>query len=375
VADRVIIVDVKRANEDLRARDILQMCGRVGRKHGNDAADAHFIVLNDDLQKWKNKIENPNSYEIRSNLNDVSTFVFHVINHIVKGIIKDEKTFYLWYNRTLDKFQREARGEPLPKYQDIALELHSIGSAEYNEETGEIKAKSLGKICAAYYFSPYDIRDWFRNICELHRRDLFFNDAAQAWALSNIYSATEWDSESIKTHTEHITEQLEMHRLPIMKGISARLLATDCVLNGRNPRCDLPIFYSVKNDLSRILTAWEAIGRISKKILGNIHFFIETLKLRHKYGVPTKYTKLISLPGIGKTTAKVLYDSYSIKTPAELNSKIDFVYENCSSGIKRSLTNYKKYLESGSDLGKEKISYKESEKRPREGKDEFGDVS
>jgi replicative superfamily II helicase len=374
LADRVIIVDVRRANEELRPRDIQQMMGRSGRVHGkSNESDVHLIVLNRDLVRWKKKLDNPSSYEIRSNLNDVSVFAFHVISHIVRGLITGKDSFYGWYDRTLDKFQRESRGEDIPKYHDIAQELHETGAAEYDATTGEIKPKPLGKICAAYYFSPYDVRDWFRNICELHRRDLMFNDAAQAWALSNITSAMEWDNDVLRMHAENLTDQIAAHRLPVKKGITARLLATDCALSGKRPRCDLPVFYSVKNDLSRILTAWEAIGKVSRRALGDITSFVETMQIRHKHGVPTKYTRLVQLPGIGKTTAKTLCDSYDIQTPAELKAQLDFVYEHASSGIKRSLTNYKKHLEKVKDSKSPKVSYK-SGKRTREGRDEFGDL-
>lgn len=374
MADRVIIVDVRRANEELRPRDIQQMMGRSGRVHGDkDFSDVHLIVSNDDLYKWKKRLENSSSYEIKSNLNDVTTFAFHVISHIVRGIITNKESFYDWYNRTLDKFQRESRSEEIPKYEDIAQELHNTGSAEYNPDTGEIKSKPLGKICAAYYFSPYDVRDWFANICELHRRDLFFNDACQAWALSNIKSAMEWDNEIIRMNTEELIDKILVNKLPIKKGITARLLATDCVLSGRRPKCDLPVFYSVKNDMSRILTAWEAIGKISKKTIGNISSFIDVLKIRNQYGVPTRMTKIISLPGIGKTTAKVLCNTYDIYNSHDLLKNFDFIYENSSSGVKRSLTNYKKYLEKSTDSEKLKVSYK-SGKRVREGLNEFEDI-
>jgi len=375
LADRVIIVDVRRANEELRARDIQQMMGRSGRVHGDsDSSDVHLIVTNDDLNRWKRKLDSPSSYEIRSNLNDVQIFAFHVISHIVREIITDRDSFYEWYNRTLDKFQREQRGEKIPDYHEIAKELHATGSAEYNETTGIIKPKPLGKICAAYYFSPYDVRDWFGNICELNRRDLLLDDACQAWALSNIKSAMEWDNDTIRANAESLLDRIAANRLPVKKGVTARLLATDCALSGKRPRCDLPIFYSVKNDMSRILTAWEAIGKISRRALGDISGFIDILKLRQQYGVPTRMTRIVKLPGIGKTTARTLCDTYEVYTATELKDKFDFIYESASSGIKRSLTNYKKHLEKTDTSEKPKISYKDG-KRIREGRDEFGDLA
>jgi len=202
MADRVIIFDVRRAAESLRARDIKQMCGRAGRAHGQVGdANVHIVLTNEDAYIWKKKFEDDASYEVRSTLNNIETFAFHVISQVVRENITDKESFEYWYDRTLDKFQRIARKEPVPVYEDIAKELHETGSAEFNEETGTIKPRPLGKICAAFYFSPYDVRDWFNNITVLFKKDLLYNDVCQAWALSNVTSAKEWDSDIIKKHT------------------------------------------------------------------------------------------------------------------------------------------------------------------------------
>jgi len=372
VADRVIVLDVRRANEQIKPRDVLQMCGRAGRMHSQEDADVHLVMCHDDMVRWKKLISDPSAYEIKSNFNDVSTFSFHVISQIVRGDIYDAESFASWYNLTLDRFQREKRGEKIPSFDEIAKELHETGSASYDEKSGKIEAKPLGKICAAYYFSPYDVRDWFTNINRLHKKDLLWNDSCHAWALSNIKSAQEWENDLIRSNCAGVTEQIESRGLKIRKGVLARLLATDCVLNGRRPRCDLPIFYSVKNDMSRILMAIEAICSVSVRIWGDLSEFIETLRLRNQYGIPGKLGKLVQLHGIGKATAVALYDGFEIKSEKDILERMDELKEDAPASIKRALTKYRKSKEIEPSKEKVKVSYR-AHRRISRGADEYGD--
>lgn len=342
MADRVIIFDIKRAFETLRARDIKQMCGRAGRMHGGKEANVHIVLSHEDANIWKEKFQDDSSYEVISTLNNIETFVFHVISQIVRGEIHDEDSFHEWYDRTLDKFQREKRGEKVPEFNEIALELHKIGAAEYDEKTKKIKSRPLGRICANFYFSPYDVKDWFNNIFNLYKKDLLYNDVCQAWALANVTSAKEWDSEILKRNTESLFENVSSRGLKCKNGISARFLAIDCALSGKYPKVELPCYYTVKSDLPRMLSAIESIIKSCKRIWGNLEHFSNTLKLRHKHGVPTRLTSLISLPGIGKTTAKFLCEDFEVYNEKQLLENIDLIRENSSSGVKRSLTRYLK---------------------------------
>jgi replicative superfamily II helicase len=375
MADRVVIVDVRRAAEALRPRDIKQMCGRAGRMHGQEEANVHVILGNDDLMSWKNKFEDNSSYETRSTLSDVSTFAFHAISQIVRGTIHNKETFLGWYDNTLDRFQKQSRSEEIPKYEDVAQELHDTGAAEYDSITGEIKAKPLGKICAAYYFSPYDVRDWFSNITALHKRDLLYHDVCQAWAIANTYMAQEWDSESIRSHTIDLCEAVLGRGLNIRKGTISRLLAVHCALMGRNPRVELPCFYSVKMDLPRIFAALRAMTKCCRRIWGDLGWFINNLEMRYQYGVPTRLTRLVALPGIGKTVAKQLNENFDISSEKDLVEKMDFIRDESSPGVKRALTNYKKSKslpKNDDEDGGSEISYEVKEsRRKRRGKDEY----
>ena len=370
MADRVIIFDVRRANEQLKPRDVQQMMGRAGRMHSQDSADVHLVLSVGDMIRWKKILNDPASYEVRSNFNDVSVFAFHVISQIVRGSISDAATFSDWYDHTFDKFQRENRGEEVPSFVDIAKELHGTGAANFNEEAGTIEAKPLGKICSAYYFSPYDVRDWFVNINILHKKDLLWHDSCHAWALANINSAKEWENETLKSHALSVSEQIESRGLKIKNGVLARLIATNCVLFGRRPRFDLPVFYSVKNDMSRILMAISAICNVSKRIWGDLTDFVETLKTRCKYGVPSNLTKLVQMHGIGKSTASILYNDFDVKSEKELLERMESIKEDAPASIKRALTKYKKSKESKPDQKKAKVSYRANRIVP-DGKDEY----
>jgi len=374
MADRVIIVDVRRAGSSLRPRDTKQMAGRAGRMHGQDEADVHIVLANDDAIIWKKKFSDDSSYETRSTLNDISTFAFHVISQVVRKIIYDKKSFLNWYDFTLDKFQRTSRGEKIPVYEDIAQELHDTGSAEFDPETGKIKAKPLGKICAAFYFSPYDVRDWFSNISTLHKKDLLFNDYCQAWAIANLYMAQEWDSEMVRSQATTLCENIIGRGLSIREGSISRLLAVHCALMGRNPRVELPCFYSVKSDMPRMFAAISAMCNCCRRMWGDMSGFVNALEMRYKYGVPTKLTRLVGISGIGKTVAKHLYEDFDITSEKDFVEKIDMIYSEGSPSVKRAITHYKKakLTEKKDEEGDSTVSYKGKKRRSR-GRDEFGD--
>jgi len=375
MADRVIIFDIRRANEQIKARDVLQMCGRAGRMHGQEEADVHLVMNTEDMIRWKKIIENPDSYEIRSTLNDLQTFSFHVISQIVRGSITNSDSFHEWYDLTLDKFQRDSRKEEIPNFEDIAKDLHKNGVAKYDEETGIIKAKPLGKICASFYFSPYDIHDWFMNINELHRRDLLWNDYCQAWAFSNIRSAKEFANKKVVELCCGISDQIQARRLAVWEGTESRLLAYDCLMRGKRPKCDLPIFFSIKHDISRVLMAIESICNVSKRLWGDQTEFIETLKARTSYGVPSNLTKLVRVKGIGKTTASILFNDFDITSESQMLEKQDLIREEGAPSTKRALTKYlkeKKNNENNEEIEKSKVSYR-AHRRISKGKDEYGE--
>jgi len=372
VADRVIVFDVRRANEQLKPRDIQQMLGRCGRMHGQEEADVHLIMTADDMIRWKKILENPDSYEIRSTLNDLPTFSFHVISQIVRGYVNNSDSFHKWYDLTLDKFQRENRGESIPNFEDIAYDLHKNGVAKYNEKTGIIEAKPLGKICAAYYFSPYDIRDWFVNINELHKRDLLWNDSCHAWVFSNIRSSKEFSNKRVVELCSNIIDQIQARRLDVWDGTEGRLLSYDCILRGKRPRCDLPIFFSIKHDISRVMMAIESICNVSKRIWGDQTKFIETLKARIQYGVPSNLAKLVQIKGIGKTTANILFNDFDIMSEEQLLEKEDLIRSEGAPSVKRALTKYLKTKKNNEEKEKPKVSYR-AHRRISKGKDEYGD--
>jgi len=347
-------------------------CGRAGRMHGQEEADVHLIMNSGDVIRWKKILENASSYEIRSTLNDLQTFSFHIISQIVRGKVRDSNTFHDWYDLTLDKFQREKRGEEIPNFEDIAKDLHKNGVAKYDEETGIIQSKPLGKICAAFYFSPYDIHDWFVNINELYRRDLLWNDYCQAWAFSNIRSSKDFANKKVIELSSNIIDQVQSKRLTVWGGTESRLLAYDYLLRGRRPKCDLPIFFSIKHDISRVLMAIESICNVSKRLWGDQTEFIETLKARSTYGVPTNLAKLVRIKGIGKTTASILFDDFNITSEKQLLEKADLIRTNGAPSTKRALTKYLKDKKNEGEVEKLGVSYR-AHRRISKGKDEYGD--
>lgn len=347
MADRVIILDVRRGHEELRPRDVKQMFGRAGRTHGvKKSADVHILVPHDLLDSWQQKINDPASYEVRSYLNRPLAMSFHVISHVVNGEIHDRSSFYEWYERTFDCLQRKTRNEPLPVYENIAEELHKTGTALYDETTKTLRSRPLGRVCTRFYFSPQDVRDWFVNWSRLVERNLLHDDVCQAWALASVTSIVTWETKTITTEAEPLCEHVTDLGLAVRRGTTPRLLAVHYVLSGKRPRCELPEFFTVKGDLSRVIEATAAIFDCARNLWGPNVELVETLKKRLKYGVPSFLVPLVSLEGVGKTTARELREMFDVSDGNDLVKKQKLVRNEGSPSAKRALTRFLKFLSS-----------------------------
>lgn len=345
MADRVVIVDVKRANEDLRPRDVKQMFGRAGRVHGQrEKADVHIIMPERDVDVWIEKLDDESSYEVRSNLHDPKVLVFHVVSQVVNGLIVDETSYYAWYDKTFDCFQRKTRGESTPLFENVMNELRELGAVSYDKDKKLVRPLPLGKVSASFYFSPYNVRDWFLNIIKLNDKRLLENDTCQAWCVANVDGYVGWERRDVKDVMLKTLDDLEGYSLPLKPGVEGAVLAAKHVLSGTRPTTvELPEYVMIKGDIGRITNALRAIVLCSKKVLrGDRSDFVETLGLRVKYGVPTRLVGLVRLPGIGKTSARELYEKFDVTDKSGLLNRLEIIRQEGSPGLKRAMTLYLK---------------------------------
>jgi replicative superfamily II helicase len=261
--------------------------------------------------------------------------MFHLVSQVAAGDVTDERSFEAWYSRTLDKLQRERRGLKQTTFDESAQDLDKTGCAEYDKLKKTIKIKPLGRVCARYYFSPYDVRDWFMNISSLVKKGLLESDTCQEWMIANVSSASSWESDDVRKCCHPYTEAVTDYGLFMHHNISVRLLSVHHALSKTMPACELPELFSIKNDLPRMLAALKVICKCATKIWGNISWFIDKIELRFKYGVNTCLTDLVSLDGIGKSSARELYDKFEISNEAELRQRLDDVLERGSPALKR----------------------------------------
>jgi len=343
MADRVIIFDVCRGPIELNAREIKQMSGRAGRKHGeSEFSDVHIVLPMKRLNRWKEKMADQKSYEVNSQLSDPHSIAFHVVSRVVRKEIYDKDSFEKWYGKTFDYLQRCRRGLSLPTFEDMAVDLHKTGTCFYEPKDKTIKPRPLGRVCANFYFSPYDVHDWFINFCRLHEYGLLENDNAVEWAIANIRSAVGWESKDVKRAARDYLDILKSMRLPWKNGVTNQLWAVHCVLGRRKPRCELPLLYAVRADFPRVLQALRSIARCCVRLFGDIGHVLDTVQSRLDYGISGELTPLVKLPGIGKGSARELKDHFDIKNEKQMLEKIEFLRENGSSSLKHALTRYMK---------------------------------
>jgi len=340
LADTVVVVGVTRANEELRPRDIKQMFGRAGRQHGKPEADAYLVLPENARVPWSNALTSASSFEVRSRLGDEISFMFHFVSQVVSGAVTDQTSFDAWYGRTLDFCQRKTRNEKLTTYEEAAISLHQTSCADYNQQTKKIKPKPLGRVCARYYFSPLDVRDWFVNLSRLHNKSLLKNDTCQEWMIATITSAVNWESEDIKRCASPYQETVSDAGLYCRAGTSTRFLSVHHAMTGTRPNCELPELGAVRADLPRSLSAIGAICRCARNMWGDMTWLTEALELRFKYNVNMCLTNLVKMKGIGKSAARELYDKFEIENEVGLRNKLDDIKKRASPSTKRGVTRF-----------------------------------
>lgn len=319
---KIIIYDTFRAGKQIKISELRQMCGRGGRDHSDkNDADAYFLLNSNELNKVKNEYDSLDNLKVDSGLSE--HFAFHVISRINTGEIYNKETFLNWYSRTLDYLQRKKRYCKLPEAEEIFEELSKIGACRYDKLKDHVKILPLGKIASVFYFSPYDVWFWYKNLSVVVSKELTENDIAISWMLSNVPSLRSWFNikEAKKGHSK-LFDFLSSRRLFLdNENISAFVSYYD-LLEGRKTSIDYSMFFRIKNDFSRMLNAIKNIIKIGKKSLGgDFSYIYENLESRVKYSVSYNLLDLVKIEGVGKTVAKNLYYNFDIKNEKELMEK------------------------------------------------------
>ena len=300
MADKVIVVGVKRGNERVSSSEIMQMVGRAGRRHDGGTCQAEIIVEEECCSEVEAEMASDTSFDVKSHIGAPEWMAFHVLPDICDGTVITAKGMQEWYSKTLGAFQGQ-KG-----YFAQAIDLLMASGAIQDTSKGFV-ATHLGNIASKLYFNPADVQAWHSNFSMVFDMALETDDFAIAWALGNV-PVTRMAGDFGK-HWEVVSECKGNipPGLEIMEGSTTTIVLWWSAIGGpsvgkmRNQmltlRGDFGRIHKVLVDLDREVAHWEKED------------FFDDLKKRVAKGIPAFLDDLCKIPGITKSRADYLYNA------------------------------------------------------------------
>ena len=314
-ARRVVVTGIKRGIDDVSPIDIMQMAGRAGRTGLDDRGDAHILVPESTFFQSKAYVEN--IPPITSWLDRDDVLVFHVIAEIDNGTFRDPPGFIRWHNRSLAAMQGRSMSE-----HDAERVFGLLEDCRAIERIpGGWRVTKLGRIASWLYYDPRNLWAWACNFNEVAQRDLWHEDAAIAWALSDVPIGV-LDYVPSQLQDRVFSYETKLRQLGVPSGIRgavegwaywAALLGADTSENGAYVHVA-----AVRYEAERVATALnlldDMVAQWRRKELW------ASLAVRIQYGIPQEMVPLVTIPGIGGKRARALWEA-GFRGPADVADK------------------------------------------------------
>jgi helicase len=307
----VIIVGVHRGMSEVEPLDIKQMCGRSGRVGLDPKGDAHVLLPQSKLTRYKSWCQN--IPPISSTMNDPNVLAFHIVSEISEGEVYDVETLMSWYNRSLAAFQNNFLDRVDAEALLTKLEKYKILEKQGNR----YKITKLGRVASYLYYSPYTISGWYFNFSRIFN-DNRLDDHSISWALSNIPDNQDnFAGRDMQNTIKAFVTSCSNRGLVITDACaSIGVLFHACLtfseeIHEYQKR-------TVKFDIERTCTALDMIDKMYSH--WNKSDFFKKLQMRIQYEVTEEQTELCTLKGIGGVRVKSLFNE-GIKTIIDFKRK------------------------------------------------------
>lgn len=306
-ARRVIILGVTRGVSEVETHDIIQMVGRSGRLGIDPMGDAYILVPESLQAEYRKKLSKPTKIESQL-LAEVGgkykTLAFHLVSEIHHKNVSTTDDVHEWYQRSLGYFQNKSLDDSV--VDDTLKSLQRCGAVWQEED--QWTARPIGMIASMFYFSPFDVSDFYFNFKNLFENHMDKEDYHVAMALANVDShrggiVSKFEKEEISNFTNRVKTICGDKFLdPVIKtGFCYYNL-----LNG-NPSVACSSFQrNIQLDFNRISQVLQALDQMAGK-WGMAKYF-KNLEGRILHGVPEHLLNLCRLPNIGKVRAQKLYN-------------------------------------------------------------------
>ena len=291
MADRVVIVGLRRGGQLIPASELRQMMGRAGRNHENMGVVE--VIVDDKDEDVILDMLDEGSTTVTSSLADPDMLAMSLIPEIHKGKVSDKDSARDWCDRSF------CPEPPLNKALTLLKEVEAI-----RIENGRLEATVIGACAAKFYFHPADVFAWHHNFSRIFELGLEDDEVAPAWALGNVpFDRVIGDLRDRR----HIATDCK-NRLPfgltIMDGSVINVVSWWYLIGGPSPGSIRPACLERRKNFGRFHAALSMLNKYSNWKMDD---FFDELVLRVKKGLPPYLVPLCKFDGMTKGRADYLY--------------------------------------------------------------------
>jgi replicative superfamily II helicase len=329
MADRVIVVGVRRGKERIQISEITQMVGRAGRTHDGRSCRADIIVEEDDFEDVRLGMESNDSLIVCSSLSSVDELSFHILPEICNNNIKNVMDAEKWYSMSFGAFQGKK-----PKFDKVFAVLKLFEAIRITPVG--FMATDLGLISSRLYFHPGDVMAWRDNFGTIFKMGLERDDLAIAWALGNVPHTR--ISGDFGKHWYVVGEckgNMPLG-LEIVEGTSITITLWWSAIGGPSVGKMRNQMLGMRDNFGRI---YHALVGIDQNIMHwGMKEFFDDLLVRVNKGIPSVLAELCKLPGITKNRAAYLYNM-GVRDVEGIKDVINSLDDDIDEGFVQALRN------------------------------------
>jgi hypothetical protein len=293
MADKVVIVGLRRGGVVVPSNEIKQMMGRSGRRHEGEGLVELVVDKKDEGRIYDMLSEG--SMSVSSCFTNPDMLAMSLMPEIDRGIIDSYESAVVWCSRCFC---------PNPEVEK-AINLLKEVNAIKEDANGILKSTPIGSCASKFYFHPADVFAWWENFTHLFGMGLENDAVSPAWALGNV--PFERIIGDLGERREIATECKS--RLPLgieaIKGSLINVITWWYLMGGPSPGALRLPSLERRRGFGRYKSA---LNFLNKHAGWNMEDFFDDLELRVSKGIVPELLPLCKLQGINKSRALYLFD-------------------------------------------------------------------
>ena len=331
MTDHVIIVGVNRGREQVPINEIIQACGRAGRKENEKGIVDIFI--DDNINNFSKRFNESKSKNIESIMNDVESLAFHLISEIDSGRVKTTEQATKWIKRSFLYFQGLLDENIMTKTIQYLQEINAI-----NKNSILLSSTNIGSIAAKLYFHPMDIKKWDENILTIYDLNILDDDVAISWCLGNIFfnKSSNYDIRGLFNIPDEFQSRLINHGLSCDGNLHTCMIWWS-LLGNKSCSSMQSDMEKLKQDINRVISALKMIVYNYSNTKPELIDFVNKLWIRLKKRTSEEFVELFRMNGLSKNSVYELYNDFGITNEDGLREQLNMIEQIGSDGLKFNL--------------------------------------